>query len=33
MRWQVWASGYYVNKVGQYANKEVIKKYVQNQEK
>lgn len=26
-----WASGYYVNTVGQYANEEVIKKYLQNQ--
>ena len=28
-----WASGYYVNTVGQYANEEVIKKYLQNQGK
>ena len=28
-----WASGYYVNSVGQYANEEVIKKYLQNQGK
>lgn len=27
------ASGYYVNTVGQYANEEVIKKYLQNQGK
>lgn len=26
-----WASGYYINTVGQYANEEVIKKYVQGQ--
>ncbi len=26
-----WASDYYVNTVGQYANEEVIKKYLQNQ--
>lgn len=26
-----WTSGYYVNTVGQYANEEVIKKYVQGQ--
>ncbi len=26
-----WTSGYYINTVGQYANEEVIKKYVQNQ--
>jgi putative transposase len=28
-----WTSGYYVNAVGQYANEEVIKKYLQNQGK
>jgi len=28
-----WTSGYYVNRVGQYANEEVIKKYLQNQGK
>lgn len=28
-----WASVYYVNSVGQYANEEVIKKYLQNQGK
>ena len=28
-----WTSGYYVNSVGQYANEEVIKKYLQNQGK
>ena len=28
-----WTSGYYVNTVGQYANEEVIKKYVENQGK
>ena len=28
-----WTSGYYVNTVGQYANEEVIKKYLQNQGK
>ncbi len=28
-----WTSGYYVNTVGQYANEEVIKKYVQGQGK
>jgi REP element-mobilizing transposase RayT len=26
-----WTSGYYVNTVGQYANEDVIKKYIQNQ--
>lgn len=26
-----WTSGYYVKTVGQYANEEVIKKYLQNQ--
>ena len=26
-----WTSGYYINTVGQYANEEVIKKYVQGQ--
>jgi REP element-mobilizing transposase RayT len=26
-----WTSGYYANKVGQYANEEVIQKYIQNQ--
>jgi putative transposase len=26
-----WTSGYYINTVGQYANEEVIKKYVQSQ--
>ena len=26
-----WTSGYYVNTVGQYANEEVIKRYLQNQ--
>jgi len=26
-----WTSGYYVNTVGQYANEEVILKYIQNQ--
>lgn len=26
-----WTSGYYVNTVGQYANEEVIQKYIQNQ--
>jgi REP element-mobilizing transposase RayT len=26
-----WSSGYYINTVGQYANEEVIKKYVQSQ--
>lgn len=26
-----WTSGYYVNTVGQYANEEVIKEYIQNQ--
>lgn len=26
-----WASGYYANTVGQYANEEVIRKYVENQ--
>ena len=26
-----WTSGYYINTVGQYANEDVIKKYVQNQ--
>ncbi len=28
-----WSSGYYVNTVGQYANEDVIKKYLQNQGK
>ena len=28
-----WTSGYYVNTVGQYANEQVIKKYLQNQGK
>ena len=28
-----WSSGYYVNTVGQYANEEIIKKYLQNQGK
>ena len=28
-----WTSGYYVNTVGQYANEDVIKKYIQNQGK
>jgi putative transposase len=28
-----WTSGYYINTVGQYANEEVIKKYVQGQVK
>ena len=28
-----WTSGFYLNTVGQYANEEVIKKYVQNQGK
>ena len=28
-----WSSGYYVNTVGQYANEEVIKKYLQNKGK
>ena len=28
-----WASGYYVNTVGQYASEEVIRKYIQNQGK
>jgi len=28
-----WTSGYYVNTVGQYANEDVIKKYLQNQGK
>ena len=28
-----WTSGYYVNTVGQYANEEVIRKYVQGQGK
>jgi putative transposase len=28
-----WTSGYYVNTVSQYANEEVIKKYLQNQGK
>ncbi len=30
---QFWSSGYYVNTVGQYANEEVIKKYLQDQGK
>ena len=28
-----WTSGYYVNTVGQYGNKDVIKKYIENQGK
>ncbi len=28
---QFWSSGYYVNTVGQYANEEVIQKYISNQ--
>lgn len=28
---QFWSDGYYINTVGQYANEEVIRKYVQNQ--
>lgn len=28
---QFWTSGYYVNTVGQYANEDVIQKYIQNQ--
>lgn len=28
-----WTSGYYINTVGQYANEEVIKKYLKNQGK
>ena len=28
---KLWTSGYYINTVGQYANEEVIKKYVQGQ--
>ncbi|MFT7612960.1 MAG: putative transposase [Parvicellaceae bacterium] len=28
---QFWSNGYYINTVGQYANEEVIRKYVQNQ--
>jgi len=28
---QFWASGYYVNTVGMYGNKEVIRKYIENQ--
>jgi putative transposase len=30
---QFWTDGYYINTVGQYANEEVIKKYVQSQGK
>ena len=30
---KLWTSGYYVNTVGQHANEEVIKKYLQNQGK
>ena len=30
---QFWSDGYYVNTVGQYANEEIIKKYVQSQGK
>jgi REP element-mobilizing transposase RayT len=29
---QFWTSGYYVNTVGQYANEDVIQKYIKNQE-
>jgi len=29
----LWTSGFYVNTVGQYANEEIIKKYVRNQGK
>ena len=28
-----WTSGYYANTVGQYANEEAIRKYVENQDK
>lgn len=28
-----WTSGYYANTVGQYGNKDVIKKYIESQEK
>ena len=28
-----WTSGYYANTVGQYGNKDVIKKYIENQGK
>jgi REP element-mobilizing transposase RayT len=28
-----WTSGYYVNTVGEYGNKEVIRKYIENQGK
>jgi len=28
-----WTSGYYINRVGQYGNAEVIKRYVENQGK
>lgn len=32
LKWEkFWTSGYYINRVGQYANEEVIKKYVQGQ--
>ncbi len=30
---QFWSDGYYINTVGQYANEEVIKQYLKNQEK
>lgn len=30
---QFWSDGYYINTVGQYANEEVIKKYLKNQGK
>ncbi len=30
---RIWTSGYYANTVGQYGNKEVIKKYIENQGK
>jgi REP element-mobilizing transposase RayT len=29
----LWTSGYYINTVGQYANEEVIKKYLKGQGK
>jgi REP element-mobilizing transposase RayT len=29
----LWTSGYYANTVGQFANEDVIKKYIQNQGK
>lgn len=32
-RGNLWTSGYYANTVGQYGNKDVIRKYIENQGK